>query len=54
MFKVTKNQGFTLSLEKCFLEKPQEGGWGGVRLTLLLSLFRVNAKYRSGRKKQPL
>ena len=25
ILKVTKNQGFTLSLEDTFLEKPQEG-----------------------------
>ena len=25
IFKVTKNQGFTLSLENTFLEKPQGG-----------------------------
>ena len=28
ILKVTKKQGFTLSLENTFLEKPQEG-WGG-------------------------
>ena len=26
MLKVTKNQGFTLSLEDTFFEKPQGGG----------------------------
>ena len=26
IFKVTKKQGFTLSLEDTFLEKPQEAG----------------------------
>ena len=26
ILKVTKNQGFTLSLEETFLEKPQGGG----------------------------
>ena len=35
MLKVTKNQGFTLSVENCFCEKPQ----GGVKLTP--SHFRV-------------
>ena len=29
ILKVTKNQGFTLSLEGAFLEKPQEDGGGG-------------------------
>ena len=28
ILKVTKNQGFTLSLEDTFFKKPQ--GWGGV------------------------
>ena len=29
ILKVTKKQGFTLSLENTFLEKPREGwGWG--------------------------
>ena len=32
ILKVTKNQGFTLSLEDTVLEKPQ----GGVKLTSLL------------------
>ena len=27
ILKVTKNQGFTLSLEDTVLEKPQGGGW---------------------------
>ena len=31
ILKVTKNQGFTLSLEDTFFEKPQVGG--GVKLT---------------------
>ena len=31
ILKVTKNQGFTLSLEDTFFEKPQAGG--GVNLT---------------------
>ena len=31
ILKVTKSQGFTLSLEDTFFEKPQEGG--GVKLT---------------------
>ena len=36
ILKVTKNQGFTLSLEGAFLEKPQEdGGGGGGKLTPL-------------------
>ena len=39
MLKVTKNQGFTLSLEDTFLKKPQGGGEGGVKLTP--SRFRV-------------
>ena len=29
ILKVTKKQGFTLSFEDTFLEKPQEGGAGG-------------------------
>ena len=29
ILKVTKNQGFTLSLEDTFFKKPQVGGWGG-------------------------
>ena len=29
ILKVPKNQGFTLSLEDTFLEKPQGGGGGG-------------------------
>ena len=33
--KVTKKQGFTLSLENTFLEKP----WGGVKLTFLSRLM---------------
>ena len=37
ILKVTKNQGFTLSLEDTFFEKPQ--GWG-VKLTLR-SRFRI-------------
>ena len=28
ILKVSKNQGFTLSLEDTFFEKPQEGGGG--------------------------
>ena len=36
ILKVTKNQGFTLSLESTFLEKPQGG-----RVNLIPSLFRV-------------
>ena len=32
ILKVTKNQGFTLSVEDAFFEKPQGGGWG-VKLT---------------------
>ena len=28
LLKVTKNQGFTLSLENTFLEEPQDRGWG--------------------------
>ena len=30
ILKVTKNQGFTLTLEDTFFEKPQGGGDGGV------------------------
>ena len=33
ILKVTKNQGFTISLEDTFVEKPQ---WGGVKLTAQL------------------
>ena len=33
ILKVTKNQGFTLSVEDTFFEKPQDGG---VKLTLPL------------------
>ena len=29
ILKVTKSQGFTLSLEYAFLKKPQEGGGAG-------------------------
>ena len=29
ILKVTKNQGFTLSLEDTFFEKPHDGGWEG-------------------------
>ena len=29
VLKVTKKQGFTLSLEDTFFEKPQGGGWVG-------------------------
>ena len=29
ILKVTKKQGFTLSLENTLLEKPQDGGGGG-------------------------
>ena len=29
ILKVTKSQGFTLSLEDTFFEKPQDGGEGG-------------------------
>ena len=31
ILKVTKAQGFTLSLEDIFFKKPQEGGGGGGR-----------------------
>ena len=37
ILKVTKNQGFTLSLEDTVLEKPQ----GGVKLTSLLMDNRI-------------
>ena len=40
ILKVTKNQGFTLSLEDTFFEKPI--GRGVVKLTSLSSRFRVN------------
>ena len=40
ILKVTKNQGFTLSLEDTFFEKPI--GRGVVKLTPLSSRFRVN------------
>ena len=33
ILKITKSQGFTLSLEDIFLKKIQEGGGGGVKLT---------------------
>ena len=39
ILKITKNQGFTLSLENTFLKKPQRG----VKLTP--SLLRVNRDY---------
>ena len=50
MLKVTKNQGFTLSLEDTLFDKSQEearGGGGGVGVKLtppLPSRFRVNVK----------
>ena len=34
LLKVTKNQGYPLSLGDTFFEKSQSGGWGGVNLTL--------------------
>ena len=40
ILKVTKNQGFTLSIEGRFFEKPQRRRGGGVKLTSL-SRFRV-------------
>ena len=47
ILKVTKKQGFTLSLEDTFFKKTQEGwGWGagGVKLTPL-SHFRVKISW---------
>ena len=41
ILKVTKSQGFTLSLEYAFLKKPQEGG-GGLKLTLTLAFQRLD------------
>ena len=53
--KVTKNQGFSLSLEDKLFKKPQEGGWGWVKidppppavlgLIILDSGIKVNKKY---------
>ena len=40
ILKVTKNKGFTLSLEDTFFEKPQGKGGGGVKL-IPPSRFRV-------------
>ena len=42
ILKVTKSQGFTLSLEYAFLKKPQEGGGGGLKLTLTLAFQRLD------------
>ena len=42
ILKATKNQGFTLSLEDTFFEKPQRGEGGSNYPPPLLSRFRVN------------
>ena len=43
ILKVTKHQGYTLSLEDTFSEKQQGGGGGGGQIIhTLQSLFRVN------------
>ena len=42
ILKVTKNQGFNLSLEDKFFEKPQRvggGGWGQIDLPVVLGLI---------------
>ena len=46
IFKVTKNQGFTLSIEVTFFEKPQGGGGGGQIEPPAPNRFRVNQKNR--------
>ena len=43
ILKVTKNQGFTLSLEDTFFEKPQEGG-GGSKAMIQKKLF-IDARH---------
>ena len=46
MLKVTKNQGFTLSLEHTLLEKPNEGRGAVVKLTHThTSRLRVNFRF---------
>ena len=40
ILKVTKSQGFTLSLEYAFLKKPQEGG-GGAEIDPYPSISKV-------------
>ena len=51
ILKVTKNQGFTLTLEDTFFEKPQGGGWGGqltpleqirVKMLLIPKAFKIS------------
>ena len=49
ILKVTKNQGFTLSLEDTFFEKPQGRGGGQIDRP---SRFRV--KYYSSNVREPL
>ena len=41
ILKVTKSQGFTLSLEYAFLKKPQEGGGGGAEIDPYPSISKV-------------
>ena len=41
ILKVTKNQGFTLSLEDVFLEKPQEGVNLRVNKGSILNIFKT-------------
>ena len=48
ILKVTENQGFTLSLEDTFFEKPQGGGGGQFDLPPA-SRFRVKKNYTGHR-----
>ena len=43
ILKVTKNKGFTLSVEDTFFEKPQ-GDEGGVKLTPLRAVLGLTRK----------